>query len=862
MGRYAFTIFMSAFLLFAVQPLMGKYVLPWFGGGPGVWTACMLFFQCVLLAGYCYAHLIGSKLRPGKQRMLHLGVLALSLLLLPIAPEPSWKPTGTEQPTPYILFLLLVNIGAPFALLSSTGPLLSRWFSHSFPDRSPYRLYSLSNAGSLLALLSYPFVVEPLLALGTQAWVWSSGYGVFVLLCGWCAWQFGRSGEQTSQTLNDPMTEKAELSANPSGTDRVLWLGLAACASLMLLATTHQVSQDLAVVPLLWVLPLALYLLSFILCFDHDWWYKRWIFAPALAGGALAVVYMMPRDLTLSVWIQISVYSITLFACCMVCHGELVRIKPSADHLTGFYLIIGIGGALGGVAVAVVAPIVLKDYWEYHLGLMATGLLAMVCVQRDAKRRRPGMFEKSLKDRFLANPRLSLAWGATLLVFAVVVVGLVRDVVQDHERAIESARSFFGVIHILETDKVRLMEHGRSLHGTQSLHPSMRKVPTTYFGRKSGIGIALDEYRRLQTPRTASGPNDTTLRIGVTGLGAGTIAALTRPGDYLRFYEIDPKIEPIARKYFTYLDDAAAEVDVIFGDARMMLEREAQNGLYQGFDVFAIDAFTSDAVPLHLLTREAMELYLAHLKPDGLLAFNVSNRYVNLSAVARGLAESANRQSVRIYTTGRGMFEALPADWVIVTDNPSFHAAEAVRVMATEWSNDESLPILWTDEYASLWRAVAANDGRHKGKWDAAPNKGQFVLDNAQLISDADFDGIQWLCRKLYHDTGGTRAIIVAATKAIPKIRGRSISPYDYTEYLYRKLGLSERERISGLIILISTTHDLAFIKMSEDWPPDLQQQVTQVISTMMADGTTVSVFSERLLSGIETLDDLVRHAP
>ncbi|MEE3258113.1 MAG: hypothetical protein VX293_02780, partial [Candidatus Latescibacterota bacterium] len=297
-------------------------------------------------------------------------------------------------------------------------------------------------------------------------------------------------------------------------------------------------------------------------------------------------------------------------------------------------------------------------------------------------------------------------------------------------------------------------------------------------------------------------------------------------------------------------------------DARIMLAHEAQNGQFQDFDVLAVDAFTSDAVPLHLLTREAMELYFAHLKPDGLLAFHVSNRYVNLSSVVRGLAQAAQRPSVRIYTTGQGMFEALSADWVIVANNPPFLAAKAVQVAATKWSDDESLPILWTDEYASLWRAVSANKELSKGKWDGAPNKGQFVLDNARLIADADIDQIRWLCRQLYHDTGGTRAIMVVATRAIPMIRGRSISPYDYTEHLYRRFGLTERARISGLIILISTALDLTFIKIPDDWPPELQQQVTQAVSAMMIDGTAVSDFSQRLLSGIETLDLLVRLAP
>jgi len=559
MGLYAATIFLSAFLLFAVQPLMSKYILPWFGGGPGVWTACMLFFQCVLLVGYSYAHLISSRLGPSRQAVLHLGALALSLLLLPITLDPSWKPAGAEPPTRHILALLVANIGVPFALLSSTGPLLSRWFSQSFPERSPYRLYALSNAGSLLALLSYPFIVERFLTLRAQAWIWSVGYCAFVLLCGACAWRFGRSGTCVavgisvagSNTPPSDLASKGEPDSAPGNTDMVLWLALAASASVMLLATTHQVSQDLAVIPLLWVLPLAIYLLSFILCFDHDWWYKRLLFGPLLAAAALAAVYVMSRDLTLSAWVQISVYLVALFACCMVSHGELARRRPSANYLTRFYLTISTGGALGGVLVAVVAPLVLEDFWEYHLGLTATCLLAMACVQRDftrnrrrdtertpirdrAGRRRRDILAKRKQNTASSNPLPWLAWGTTLLLFLTIVAGLVRDVRQDRIRAIDSARSFFGVTHILRTDKMRLMEHGRSVHGAQFLEPSMRNVTTTYYTRDSGVDIALDEYRRLQGLREDIGsgqtqshsptswPHSTTLRIGVIGLGAGT----------------------------------------------------------------------------------------------------------------------------------------------------------------------------------------------------------------------------------------------------------------------------------------------------------------------------------------------------
>lgn len=901
MGWYALTIFLSAFLLFEVQPLMGKYILPWFGGGAGIWTACMLFFQCSLLVGYSYAHLISNRLRPSRQMLLHIGALALSLLLLPITPESSWKPLVAEHPTRQILLLLVVNIGVPFALLSSTGPLLSHWFSRSFAGRSPYRLYALSNAGSLLALLSYPFVVEPFLALHTQAWAWSSGYGAFVLLCAWCAWQFSRSSEQVHPEKMIPGTgsgapgahlaSKAEPHTAPSSTDMVMWLVLAANASVMLLATTQQVSQDLAVIPLLWVLPLALYLLSFILCFDHDWWYKRWLFGPLLAVGALAVVYMMTKDLVLSVWIQIGIYSITLFACCMVCHGELAQIRPSANYLTRFYLIIATGGALGGVMVAVIAPYVFNDFWEYHLGLISTCVLAMICVHRhrirnqrtdmektrdpdtkkdrkQGKRKKRGRNRRPAHNRDSARvlPQIALMWGGALLVFLAIIVGLARDVSHARERTIVSSRSFFGVTQIQQQgDNVRLMEHGRTIHGIQVLSRNMRREPTTYYGRDSGIGIALREYRRLQTKNNdaeliQSGgsvlrSNGNTLRIGAIGLGAGTMAALTEPGDYLRYYEIDPDVERLARRYFTYLDDAAAVVDVILGDARIMLEHEAQSGLYQKFDVLAVDAFNSDAVPLHLLTREALDLYLAHLKPLGLLAFHVTNRYANLSAVVRGLAENTDREVVRIYSTGSAKF-TLPAEWVIMTNNRAFLAAEGVQVAAAEWSDDESLPILWTDEYASLWRAVAAKTGGSGGVWDSAPNKGQFVLDYASLISATDISQIRKVCRRLFQDTDGKRAIMIVTRREMPSKGERTISPTAYLEMLYRNYRLFEN---SGMMILISVGNDLAFVKVPKDWPPQLRHEVTRAVSTMMVDGTAAKDFSARLVSAIEAIDVLMR---
>jgi len=883
MVRYTLTIFLSAFLLFAVQPLMGKYILPWFGGGAGIWTACMLFFQCVLLVGYSYAHLVSSQLSPKRQMLLHISALAGSLLLLPITPDSSWKALATEDPTQNILTLLVFNIGVPFALLSATGPLLSRWFSVSFAGRSVYRLYALSNAGSLLALLSYPFVIEPFLSLGTQAWLWSTGYGLFVLLCGGCAWQFGRSkqpvpeGAVVARSGSSEPVQTSDLPESPGSIDVLLWLALAANASVMLLATTHQVSQDLAVIPLLWVLPLALYLLSFILCFDHDWWYKRWIFGPLLAVGALTVVYIMAKEEILSIWIQIAIYSITLFAACMVCHGELVRLRPGSRYLTWFYLIVGTGGALGGILVAVVAPFVFNDYWEYHLGLLSTGLLAMICIGRHNRRKQYAA--KEIAENLEAKQKLKKGkrktrnrekpvspskqgaglgwgvlslWGVALLVFLAVVVGLVRDVRTGHDRTMLSSRSFFGVTHIIQHGNMRLMEHGRTIHGVQLLEPRWRRVPTAYYERDSGIDIALAEYRRLMIPA------DDRMRIGVIGLGTGSIAALTRAGDSLHYYEIDPEVERLAREYFTFMEDSDANVEVLLGDARIVLEQEAEQNQYRDFDVLVVDAFNSDAVPMHLLTREAIALYLMHLKPRGLLLFNVTNRYLNLGAVVRGLAQNSDREVVRLYTNGSGL-SPFSGEWVVMTDNPSFLASETIRLAATEWSDEDSQPIRWTDEYASLWRAVVANGKTAESQWDSAPNQGRFVQDQALLIADDDARHIRNLGRKLYHDSRGQSSIVVVTSPARPVVGGRIIPPKDYLETLYRRYGLYRHKEDLGTLIVISVADDLAYMKMPRHWRQERIQQVIEVISTMMNDGVAVDDFSGRLVTGIEAINLLVR---
>jgi len=368
---YAITIFWSAFLLFLVQPILGKQILPWFGGTPAVWTTCLLFFQILLPGGYAYAHGISAWLAPRAQAIVHIALLGGSLWFLPIVADPSYRSTLETSPTVQILALLTFTIGAPYFLISATGPLLQAWFARTHA-KSPYRLYALSNVGSLLALLSYPFLVEPNLYLGAQARSWSWGYVLFAGACSLCGVQLLLRGREPAAAPPDAADSVATTASDVSGQSprwgaMALWLGLSASASGMLMATTNQICQEVAVVPFLWLLPLTLYLLSFIICFDSPQWYDRRVFIALLVVSTMAATAMLFVGVTAPLLLQIGTYSVALFACAMTCHGELVRARPAASHLTLFFLCVASGGALGGVFVSLVAPALFSGFWEYHL---------------------------------------------------------------------------------------------------------------------------------------------------------------------------------------------------------------------------------------------------------------------------------------------------------------------------------------------------------------------------------------------------------------------------------------------------------------------------------------------------------------
>ena len=967
MFRFAVTIFVSAFLLFQVQPLIGRFILPWFGGGPSIWTSCMLFFQILLLGGYLYAHLISIKLKLRTQIITHLSLLTASLLFLPIAPGDSWKPTADQAPLLQILLLLMATVGGPYFMLSSTGPLMQKWFSHASPGTSPYRLYALSNIGSLLALLSYPFVFEPLLTLRQQVTSWSIVYGVYVALAAWCALPLWRSlssavagSVEADFTKTNGLNFGTTKTFSPADADAVrpgwgtmlLWLGLAACSSAMLLATTNQLCIDVATVPFLWVLPLSLYLISFIICFDSPQWYDRRVFGILLVLCAPIACWLISEGADVKISKQVVLYSAILLACCMTCHGELVGSKPHPKYLTLFYVLISAGGALGGTFVAIVAPYLFHGYWEYHISLVACcamtliawctqkiwlktpsgefwSCLAVICAniavvwhfvyrpfsvfidatdetilfgvyagllvlcllltgvmaQRagrliiawillfamssawllgysqwkfparmtaqlqtvlvlvailspvlvaslswacgklnrsaagwkyfcaglvyiaasltcgflffqewntangmpDVQHQRMYLFllavaalspttaamrlwmaglQEELSWRFLTlgliYPLMTVLagglyyfdrmedWQAISLLFTTAAAlmmewsssgfrgpekaslgfwfwipsitlllllsnRLAEIVKSDNESTasastIHTSRNFYGVLRVRheaadEEDgnfipAKKALTHGQIRHGFQFEDDYWKRQPTTYYGRESGIGLAIQNCRRQ-----AQETDQHQLRVGVVGLGTGTIAAYGEPGEYFRFYDINPDVVKLSDSIFTYLNDTPAKTDVVIGDARIVMEREIAAGQNQQFDVLAIDAFSSDAIPVHLLTSECGDIYRQHLRPGGILAIHISNRFLDLNPVSRGMAEHLGWQAVRIENGNDDPTGVFSSTWILLTSRTNLATDPVIEEHSEPW-NEEDPVLHWTDDYSGLWQIL------------------------------------------------------------------------------------------------------------------------------------------------------------
>lgn len=708
MLRYAVTILLSAFLLFQVQPLIAKRILPWFGGSPAVWTTCMLFFQVLLLAGYTYAHWL-SRLKGRQQLVIHALLLVAACAVLPIEPDVSWKPTDSEAPSMRILLLLAATVGLPYLLLSTTGPLVQRWFGETHPGVSPYRLFALSNTGSLIALLSYPVMFEPYMLVHSQILTWSVAYVVFALLCLSCAWQIRSATFQASMPAPppeplppaEPLPPQADAATpaapvdptdeeRPSRATLAMWIGLAAFASISLLATTNQMCQEVAVVPFLWVVPLSLYLLTFIICFENERWYSRPVFGLMLWLTSLLAVICMFNGSKVGIALQILIYSAAMFACCMTCHGELAKSKPGTRHLTLFYLAVSVGGALGGVFVVAIAPRIFPQYWEYHFGLLGCAVMTLIAYYRAS-------------DWVLYKGQPRAVWVGLLVVLGLMAYSLIREATVTGSGIIARSRNFYGVLTVLEKEDTqhgyyKELRHGRTGHGFQFTDEDKRTWPTSYYGEVSGVGLSIEQH-----PRRLSGQP---LHIAVIGLGTGTLATYGQPQDRVRYYEINPDVVEAAQTHFTFLKQCPADVQVVVGDARVMLERELAETGSQQFHVLAVDAFSSDAIPMHLLTEECFAVYDAHLAKDGILAIHISNHYLDLKPVVKTLADRAGMLSklVKFSTGGNSQYSS--NTWVVVTRNEQFFEHPVVAEAISDFA-DDTQELVWTDDFGSLWPIMA-----------------------------------------------------------------------------------------------------------------------------------------------------------
>lgn len=683
---YASTIFVGAFLLFQVQPIIGKYILPWFGGSPSVWSVAMLFFMTVLLIGYAYAHAL-SRFSKRVQIIVHLALTAIALFGIwftlhvwgsPLTPGREWIPAEGTPPALSVLRVLAVSIGIPYFLLSTTSSLFQSWWSR-FPNASsPYSFYTLSNLASLLAVLSYPFLVEPNFSLLSQGILWSYGYflyGALVLVGAFLFFRYG-TGEVSVEAKTDGNTKE-----EPSRKTIRMWLGLSTLSAVVLLAVTNKITQSIATVPFLWLLPLSLYLLSYIIAFSGSRFYNRLLFSAGLLVLIFTTIAFGETGKINNFLLLTGLYSLVLFISCLVCHIELYENRPHSRYLTKFYLIISAGGVLGGIFVGLLAPVLFRGFWEVPLALLGSALLAFSLILRSD-------FEVTRFQRIAIT-------GALIFVACFTAFKTANNM-------IEVDRNFYGLLSVYEAglgkDSVgRFISNGKIVHGSQFLSVAKRKFPTSYYGENSGVGLAIIHHPKRE--------KEEPLRVGVIGLGAGVLAAYGKTGDTFIFYEINRDVLRIAKEFFTFLSDSPAKVEIVLGDARLSLEKELGTGTSDGLDVLAVDAFSDDAIPVHLLTKEAFELYKKHLSVGGILAVHISNRHLDLYPVVLGLAEETGLRSERINSVPIDEKGVLKSEWVLL----SLPETESIAFLAgvVPSPTDENIkPIVWTDNYSNLFKVL------------------------------------------------------------------------------------------------------------------------------------------------------------
>lgn len=725
---YSATIFLGALLLFLVQPMVGRMLLPRLGGAPAVWNTAMVFYQATLLAGYAYAHFAPRWLGPRRQRILHLLVLVLPAVVLPIAIPRDWTPPATANPALWVLGVLTMAVGLPLFVVATTSSLLQRWFAGSSHARAgdPYFLYAASNAGSLLALVAYPVIIEPRFRLAEQSVGWTAGYALLAVLVAVCSWR-AAAGPPASATPARPAV--ASLPAARRGR----WVLLAFVPCSLMLSVTTYVTSEVAPVPLLWVIPLGIYLLTFILVFakrrlvPHAWMVRAFPFAVLLL--IVLLVRTLAAESFASLGWPVAMHFAGLFVVAMMCHGELVNDRPAAEHLTEFYLWISVGGVLGGAFNALLAPAVFPTVLEYPVTLLiACLLLPRRDIQPDTRQIRALDFAlpaalglgavvliRLLVRQPIGTPGhvLAVAYGLPALVcvwfarrplrFALGVLAFFLATTSATRTGIRTpvvARSFFG-IHRVELfpgqEHVHILRHGTTMHGMQSLAPRLRRLPLLYFTKAGPLGQAMNAL-----------PADLKQHVAVVGLGAGTLACYADAGQNWTFYEIDPIVERIARdeRYFTYLQDCPATLQVVLGDARLSLQTAADGQ----FGLIVSDAYNSDTIPLHLVTREALALFTRKLTPRGVLLFHITNRHLNLVPVFANLARDAGLFALcQRDPSSLEEFEnsgKMQSCWVAMTRDPSQLAPLTATGRWQPPAPQDGVG-LWTDDYASVFRVFS-----------------------------------------------------------------------------------------------------------------------------------------------------------
>lgn len=748
---YSLTIFLSAALLFQVQLIFAKHILPLFGGVPSVWNTCMFCFQVLLLLGYGYAHLLRSRFALHRQRLIHASLLVASAVLLillwfrwgtPLTPAAAWKPGHTDNPVWKILQMLSLTVAFPFFLVSTTGPLLQSWAATTKLLSSPYRFYALSNAGSLFGLLTYPFFLEWIFTIRHQAWTWSLCYLLFAGLCLTIAARLPRPAVQ----LAPPSPSASTNEPRPRPVCYALWLSLSACSTVILLSATNFLCENIAAIPLLWVVPLSLYLLTFMLAFESDRWYSRLVFWP-LYAVAVGIVLTRDSGSHPNPLLLLALDGLVIFSACMVCHGELARSKPAAHHLTSFYATIAAGGALGGGFVILIAPRIFRDVWEFQGALLLCGFLIFVSAFVENRSRKlesaawpavaailtgflvphlapliPGLnripflriawvtvpacltlwllsrgaFPKPTAQESRGGPshattRSSWAPLSAFVLLAVFAIFFASYTVLLQSSRIFQERNFFGVKFVDDAPAARVLVSGNTAHGQQFKDPARQNLPSLYYSPDGGIGTFLRTH-----PRLANGGR---LRIGVIGMGVASLTAYAQPGDVIRYYEIDPAVVGLSvsdHPLFSFLSHSLARVEIVLGDARLSLEREASQGFFEQFDVLVVDAFNSDSIPVHLLTLEAVSLYTRHLRgPDSVLAFQISNSYLDLTPVLRGAAEARQLAIAQVRRPS--------SDWILLSANPTVLQTPGFREAASFPATDRP-PLIWTDDYSNVFQ--------------------------------------------------------------------------------------------------------------------------------------------------------------